>query len=199
METKFFESLYNFDLLVILTLETLNHHEQLNLLSHSPLSRDTMSMTYLRLCAMMEEMQVINSFCKHDSKLRAIMTHLKPFIDYVKQYEKGFSEMRNSAYAHFNRDKNGKFRPFWTTIDKINVPRSLGELRFICESLNYACLVLIVNYPDYKRFNENATRSYRKQIDVLRRNFVAKNPIDLAPMIIETNAKLRTDGLASPG
>jgi hypothetical protein len=122
METKFYESLYNFDSLIKLILDTFVHHDQLHILPGSPLGRDTMSMTYMRLCAVIEEISILNSFCKDDAKLKAIMSHLKPFVGYATQYEKGFNEMRNSAYAHFNRDKNKNFRPFWTTIGKIAVP-----------------------------------------------------------------------------
>lgn len=198
METRFYESLYNFDSLIRLILDAFNHHDSLQIQPGSALARDTMSMTYLRLCGILEEIRKLNSFCKDDQKLKLLMSHLKPLIDYAKQYEDGFTEMRNSAYAHFNRDKNGNFRPFWTTIAEINVPRSEGELRFICEGLNYVRLVLMVNYSGYIDFYERASQSFYQKVDILNKNFVLKDAINLLPLIATIKAKLKGDGLVSP-
>ena len=197
METKFYESLYNFDSLIKLILDAFDHHDSLRIEPGSALGRDTMSMTYVRLCAIIEEINSLNSCCRYDEKLKLLMTHLRPFISYAKQYEKGFIEMRNSAYAHFNRDKNGNFRPFWTTIDEIDVPRSEGELRFLCGGLDYVRLVLIANYPGYREFNRQAAESFFEKVNILNSNFVVKQSIDLNQLILATNEMLKADGFVS--
>lgn len=176
---RFLESMEIIDTVVDMIQRSKDHSIRLNLEAGTQVASDVMFITYIRICIVLDELRKLNALCKDVPRLQDIFLCIKPFYKYVRQYEGGFYSVRNSLVAHYNRDASGRYVSFTERLGTYEVPRSIGELDFICNCLECIRIILVKNYPDAQKFISENIQGSQMRINEYGSTFKAKTPIDI--------------------
>lgn len=154
------------------------------------LSRDAMFFSIIKICIVIEEINILNGMCKDDIYLRKLMNCVKPFTSTATKYEKDFNNFRNSFVAHLQRDKKKKFKVYSSIFDTLNVPRHQREWDFIYDCLELFKQVLVGAYPAFLKFNDEMSRQIYKDVHEFANRFIPKEAIDLEQVKKLVNVRL---------
>lgn len=193
-QDKIYQCILNINLQSINILKLREQVKQLQIPPFTPIYDDMMFYNIARICSILEELTILRSLCKQNELLKKIFYCLKPIVDYVFQYEKGFSTVRNSMVAHFQRDKMGKYRPYWERFEGLEFPRDNMEHEFIYDCLDVMRVVLIDKFPDFKNFHDESYKSMSSKVDDFKKTFKAKPAIEISSIKSEVNARLAEKG-----
>lgn len=196
-DQRFFESMEIIDTVVQTIQRSKDHATSLNLQAGTQIAGDVMFMTYIRICIVLDELRKLNGLSKEDERLKLIFSSLKPFYQYARKYEKGFDSVRNILVAHYNRNESGKYISFIERLSTFNVPRSSGELYFICDCLECMRLILFKNYPAASTYVISHIQTVQENIKKFGTKFEPKSPLDIEDFKRTVNKDLVKNGLVA--
>ena len=129
-DTRILECIANINIAVIGMQSVKAAIQPLKFPSGHVLSRDAMFFSIIKICIVIEEINILNGMCKDDIYLRKLMNCVKPFTSTATKYEKDFNNFRNSFVAHLQRDKKKKFKVYSSIFDtlKFHVTKGNGIL-----------------------------------------------------------------------
>ncbi|MBK9330337.1 MAG: hypothetical protein IPM95_13800 [Sphingobacteriales bacterium] len=77
--------------------------------------------------------------------IKDIMYCVSPILKEIKLYD-GIKVGRNKLFAHYNRDKNFNFIPWWKSLYGVTLPRTIEELVFINAVIGTIRAIIISQY-----------------------------------------------------
>ncbi|MBK7959630.1 MAG: hypothetical protein IPK03_17025 [Bacteroidetes bacterium] len=129
------------------------------------------------------------------------MWSISPILKALKSYD-GIKKGRNALFAHYNRDKNNNFYPWWRSLNGVNLPRTVSEIVFINSAIGSIRAILVSQYQnelleikkslklevdDYLKYVESQEalapeklKELNKLIDEVRERIIQKNITILA-------------------
>jgi hypothetical protein len=188
------QCILNINIKAINILDVRAQRNQLNVPENSPVYADILFSNIAKICSVFDELKILRSLCKDNDYLKEVLYCLKPLIDYIRQYEEGFTVIRNSMVAHFQRDKLGKYIPFWERLKGLQIPRDNKEHEFIYDCLDVMRVVLINRFPDFKKFHEVSHQNMTTKVDDFKGTFKAKPLITVESMKLQINQRLVEKG-----
>ena len=94
------------------------------------ISHQMMRLSFIQNCIIIQEWQRLEKLSKNDKKLMNTMRIASPLIKEIRRWT-GIINFRNSVLAHFGRDKNGKFIPYWRSLHSLKYPTTTWDFTFI--------------------------------------------------------------------
>jgi hypothetical protein len=96
----------------------------------SPIYGDMIRYSYIQLCSILDEFIILNNLAKDDEYLRDTLYVVSPALKAINKYN-GIRKARNIMLAHFNRDKNANFNPWWIAMKDLKLPSTQNEVNQI--------------------------------------------------------------------
>jgi hypothetical protein len=191
---RILQCIYNINTIVS-NIQSVNVHiEELKLKPDTYCHDDLTRYSYLKICAFLDEMDILNSFSKDDNSVLDIMYSIKPFMQIVSKYKTGFKQTRNSMLAHLNRDTCGNFVPAWKKFNSLKLPRDIEEMNLIYGSLDMIRVILIDSYKiEFRKFHDSIVTEIK---DESKHFIYSQEPlIDFNEIINQVERRLKERGL----
>ena len=125
---------------------------------------------YLSICSILEELITLNTLAKEDEYLKETIYLYTPAYRAIKKY-KGIKTLRNKLVAHFNRNENKTFKPYWENMMELNIPITNKEMDRFNYWLWYINSILVTRYFDKLRsISIDYSKSSNEYTSWLKRN-----------------------------
>lgn len=134
MDKKIIEAVLNIDWISIEIMNRFKDLQSYKIPRNSDLTKTVLNYNFIQICSLFDEIEIINSYSKSNESIRDIMWCISPLLKEIKAFT-GIRKARNSIFAHYNRDRNNNFKPWWRALKEVHVPRSPDEIVFITTSL----------------------------------------------------------------
>ena len=135
---------------------------ELKIPSESVIHADSIRYSYIQLCTILDELKILSSFAKNNLYLRDTLYVISPAVRAIKKFN-GIRTARNYMLAHFNRDKQKNFYPWWIALKEMKLPRTKGDLSQIYTYLNVINGIIVTRYyNDLKEFSQIS----KKEVDL---------------------------------
>lgn len=129
---------------------------QLKIPVESVIYMDSIRYSYIQLCTILDEIDILNRYAKGDSYLKGTLYVVSPAIRAMKKFT-GIRKARNYMLAHFNRDKKGNFYPWWKALKEMKLPRIKTELSQIYTYLHIINGIIVTRYyQELKEFSHTS-------------------------------------------
>ena len=92
--------------------------------------RELFRLSFIRTCIILQEWKNLESLSKENKKLRNTLRITSPFIRELKNWT-GLHKYRSTVLAHFGRDKEGEFIPYWRALKGLKYPTTTWDFNFI--------------------------------------------------------------------
>lgn len=117
---------------------------------------DMISYSYIQLCSILDEFVILNGIAKNDEYLKETLYVVSPALKALNKYN-GLRKARNTILAHFNRDKNNNFQPWWISMKNLNLPRTFKEINQIYTWLHLINGIIVSRYyEELKKISESS-------------------------------------------
>lgn len=190
-DERILQCIYNINNRVSNIQDVKLHRRTLNLRAGDPVEADLMFFSIVKICSILDEMKILNVICKDDNYLKNCFYCIAPLTRYIKQYEKGFEIVRNGMVAHFNRDKQKKFKPAGSSLNGLIVPRDNREWEFIYDCLDVMRAMLIKMFSDYTTFHSATINELSLQIYEFKNTFQTKDAVNIDLLKKEIDQRLK--------
>lgn len=153
---------------------------------------DMVRYSYIQLCSILDEFEILNRYAKDDFYLRDTLYVISPALKAINQYT-GIRKARNNMLAHFNRDKSGKFLPWWSCLKELKLPRTQVEILQIYVWLHVINSILSTRYLSEL---EEMSTLYKPDVDLYFQGVekqevdAIKNPTPLDSIIDEVDKRM---------
>ncbi len=108
---------------------------------------DSIRYSYIQLCTIQDELKILNGIAKNDEYLKNTLYIISPASRALNKYT-GIRKARNVMFAHFNRDRNNNFTPWWKELIGLKLPRFKDELVHIMTYLQLINGIIVTRYYD---------------------------------------------------
>ena len=113
----------------------------------------------IQICTILDELDIIHSYAKKDEYLQDTLNIISPITRALKKFT-GFRKARNIILAHYNRDKQGNFSPWWNVMKELKLPRG-AENKDINVWVSMLNSILVSRYYDeLKDFTDFVQKDY---------------------------------------
>jgi len=146
-KNKIYECVFNIDVLSRELEENLKAFHRLKLGLDHPHHSALLRYNYIQICSILDEIDILNSQSKDDDYLKDTFYVLSPAIRKLKKFD-GLKRIRNTSLAHFNRDKNMQFSPWWKSMKDVRIPRTPNEIRQLYALIYIINTLLVSRYYD---------------------------------------------------
>jgi hypothetical protein len=194
IQDRIHQCILNINIKAITILGVREQRNHLNIPENTPIYDDILFSNITKICSILEELKILRSLCKQDEYLKDVLYCVKPIVDYIRQYEKGFALVRNSMVAHFQRDKMGNYEPYWERLDGLHIPRDNNEHEFIYDCIDVLRVVLIDRFPDFKNFHHASHKNMCDKVDAFKETFKPKPAIEVDTIKQQINQRLVEKG-----
>ena len=112
---------------------------------------DSIRYSYIQLCTIQDELKILNGLAKNDEYLKNTLYIISPAARALNKYT-GIRKARNVMFAHFNRDRNDNFTPWWKELIGLKLPRFKDELVHIMTYVQLINGIIVTRY--YEQLKE---------------------------------------------
>ncbi len=102
---------------------------------------------YIRICSFLEEYEILNRLAKNNEDLKDTLYVCAPIVRNLEKY-KGLRKMKNLMLAHFNRDKQQKFKPWWEELKGFRKPLREDDIKELYESIAFIKDLLFLRHKN---------------------------------------------------
>ncbi|WP_409415774.1 hypothetical protein [Flavobacterium sp. PS2] len=142
---KIQECLLNIDMLCRSMYLSQEESVDLKIPINSNIYADLIRYSYIKLCTILDEFEILNGIAKNDEYLRDTLYIISPVMKALRQYT-GIKRARNYMLAHFNRDKKRNFLPWWIAMKNLKLPRTHAEIEDIYKHLHLMNAFIVARY-----------------------------------------------------
>ncbi len=156
------------------------------------LTKTVIKYNYILVCSFIEELDVINSYCKENVLIKDVMWSISPLVRAIKNYD-GIKKGRNAFFAHYNRDKSNAFYPWWRSLYGVKLPRTVNEVVFLNGVVGSIRAILISQFINEI---EDLKKKYKPEVDQYMEYIKVQEEIalqkfdDLNALIKEVDSRL---------
>lgn len=192
------ECILNVDLICKNMYLTHKDIKKYNLSSESHILGDIIKYQYIQLCCIKDEINILHRIAKNDIYLRDTLYVISPALRSLKKYN-GIRKARNQMLAHYNRDENKTFKPWWTSLKGLKIPRTFNEFNQIFNWLHVINSILVTRYySELKEISEMSkigVENYNNYI-VNKEMNTLKKPISFDNIVHQVLAKMKEKSIS---
>jgi len=105
-----------------------------------------MKYSWLQICVIMQEWEKLEGQGRDDAYLRNTLKMASPCIRELRRWT-GMHKLRNTVIAHFGRDEDGVFEPYWRRLTGLKFPTTNRDMSFLIALTLTAGKVIQARYP----------------------------------------------------
>jgi hypothetical protein len=129
---------------------------------------DSIRYSYIQLCTIQDELKILNRIAKNDEYLKNTLYIISPASRALNKYT-GIRKARNVMFAHFNRDRNNNFTPWWKELIGLKLPRFKDELVQIMTYLQLINGIIVTrHYEQLKEISLEAEKEVNEYFDWIK-------------------------------
>lgn len=152
---KIQECLLNIDMICRSMYLSQEESIDLKIPRNSTIYADLLRYSYIQLCTILDEFEILNGLAKNDEYLQDTLYVISPVMRALRQYT-GIKRARNYMLAHFNRDKKRNFSPWWIAMKNLKLPRTHKEIEDIYKHLHLMNAFIVARYyEDLEHISKN--------------------------------------------
>lgn len=144
-ETKIVECIFNIDMICRSMYQSYEDCITLQIPKETVLYSDLLRYSYLQLCIILDEFEILNGLAKDNQYLKDTLYVVSPIAKALNKYS-GIRKARNYLFAHFNRDRKGNFEPWWIVLKDAPLPRTKKEIELVYTWLHLLNAFLVTRY-----------------------------------------------------
>jgi len=198
-EQKIQQCILNIDMTVRHLYFSFADLKELKIPSNSQVFSDAIQYSYIRICTVLDELDILHGLAGEDIFLRETLHCAHPAIKGIKKYS-GLKKARNLMLAHLNRDSKKQFIPWWDELIEFKLPRTHKEINQILVFLNLVNTILVSRYDvKFTEFSESVRPSFEKyfeKVEELEKE-TNDNPTPLDNVEIEIQKRCQEIGLVN--
>ena len=104
------------------------------------------NLSFIRICVILQEWEKLEQLAKDDKKLRNTLRITSPLIKEIRRWT-GLHKFRNSVLAHFGRNQDDAFIPYWRVLQGSKYPTTTWDFNFINSLVITASASLCKRHP----------------------------------------------------
>jgi hypothetical protein len=130
MNRKLLESILNIDMITDELMNSVRDIYKYKISHEHQITKSILKYNYILVCSFLDELDIVNSFSKENDLIKDIMWSISPLRRAINEYN-GIKKGRNAYFAHYNRDQNNNFYPWWRSLHGVKLPRTIKEIVFL--------------------------------------------------------------------